>query len=143
MVDLKIENRLTTTEERSVGNISCSVYGNYFHSMGSYWIVVLLLLFYGIDEGIYVFNNTWLTVWTDAMKSVTNERPTSYYMWVYIGVAIICVLFGCLTTFMMRYYGIVSANVFDISISRIYMLACSTQFYTIQCHFLIQHHLVE
>lgn len=113
---------MITKEEKKIGRVSWRIYLLYFKSLGGYFIFSLLLLFFIVNEGISFFNNTWLSIWSSDGSKEFPKHSSQYYNLVYISITVCTIIVGSLSSFFMRYRGIVSATVLKVITSRNYMI---------------------
>ena len=71
--EMKREREDVESRARHSGNVNWRVYGRYFTSGGSWFGLILLILFQLIYQGIYITSDYWLSFWT----RINEENATT------------------------------------------------------------------
>ncbi|XP_071507088.1 ATP-binding cassette sub-family C member 5-like [Diadema antillarum] len=90
--------QLTSSEERSSGNLKWQTYHGYIQAMGGYFNAFFILFSYAVVIGLLSFNTWWLSYWidtsgnrsynetTDGLEpTLVNDPQLGFYMGVYGG----------------------------------------------------------
>mmetsp|Transcript_50015 Transcript_50015/g.50860 ORF Transcript_50015/g.50860 Transcript_50015/m.50860 type:complete len:611 (+) Transcript_50015:47-1879(+) len=77
---MKVDSKLMTIEERSVGHVGIDVYLYWARAAGSTWIPAILFLIFGAVECVNFLSTWWLTYWS----SHGSEHNQSFFL-VYYG----------------------------------------------------------
>ncbi|KAH9159883.1 hypothetical protein LEN26_002128 [Aphanomyces euteiches] len=66
--------QLVFAEEREFGRVSSNVFSSYFHAVGGWPIVVMLLAFQFLWQSFQVSSDLWLSAWTSTSSSESSDE---------------------------------------------------------------------
>lgn len=121
--------KLVEEESKSEGVVGLDVYRKYLREFGGVWTWLLVLVAFGLAQGVYVFQLWWLRVWAQASDLVrdvvavafaplaptafaplTAPRSTLFYLWVYGGIGTAYALVGTFRIYISFWAGIRASN---------------------------------
>lgn len=87
------DGKLTTAEDRAVGQVDKAIYRNYFASWGPLFLVPLSVLMLAMGErGLQAGQNWWLSIWSSATESSAEGQVPPFYMWTYFGIGLLSLI---------------------------------------------------
>lgn len=113
--DDKSMGKLVADEERSEGRVSSHVFIAYYHAVGGFWVVLLIVLSQAVWQGLQISSDFWLSNW--ASDSVADQKAasnTEFRLGVYSILGLASASMVALRTLMITFYGLRAAkNLFD------------------------------
>mmetsp|Transcript_7000 Transcript_7000/g.8876 ORF Transcript_7000/g.8876 Transcript_7000/m.8876 type:complete len:1644 (+) Transcript_7000:14-4945(+) len=73
--DIKTDGKLVEEEGKSIGVVGFDVYSGYAKLLGGYSTWTVILLAYGVSQGVYMFQSWWLRNW-----SLDSEGSSELFM---------------------------------------------------------------
>lgn len=91
---------LMTEESRSVGHVKAAVYLAWSKAAGGYWVPAVLILMFGLVEGINVISKWWLTHWSSQAKPDGQSSFLAIYTWINLAFVVVVFFAMIFTTYL-------------------------------------------
>jgi ATP-binding cassette subfamily C (CFTR/MRP) protein 1 len=88
----KLIEEFGSEEDRSVGNISCSVIHNYVISFGGYFVILIFIGMYFMQNGVTMFSNKFLEDWSHEFEKHDKYAYLKDYTYIWVVASVLGML---------------------------------------------------